>query len=344
MNPSKRTRRALLSLALLLSVPSFEAAAQDSAGGKAVIADTSDGGGPGGGTFFILLSVNGTDVPETALSESSRASFGRGAYMVVKGAERQVPAGKVTLKLRAVQTHVAPIDSIFRAIFRGGNPEASGTVTVELSAGQRYKVNGVLDTLRREVWIEDDRGAILPGSTVTGPVDADLLRQMEGAPFVTNNLRYDGDWISEAPNPELLFVPIGSRLKVLDYGSNRASVLIDGRKMRMGIDWTRGKETIQQYVARVTSTADPRLQLATFPEKVRNAIRSGRVFAGMTKEQVLMALGKPRLDFTPTLSEREWKYEVYGQGDLYVVFDEAGVLKEVDGSRQARKLVVFETP
>jgi hypothetical protein len=344
MNFRAHRRHTFFSLVLLLALQSFDAGAQASGVGQAVIADTSDGGGPGGGTFFMLLSVDGTDVPETALSESARASFGRGAYMVVKGAERQVPAGKVTLKLRAIQTHVAPIDSIFRAIFRGGNPEATGSVTVELAAGQRYKVNGVLDTLRREVWIEDDRGTILPGSTVTGPVDADLLRQMEGAPFVTHNLRYDGDWISEAPSPELPFVPVGSRLKVLDYGSNRASVLIDGRKMRMGIDWTRGKETIQQYVARVTSTVDPRSQLATFPEKIRNAIRSGRVLAGMTREQVLMALGKPRLDFTPSLDEREWKYQVYGQGDLYVVFDEVGLLKEVDGSRQARKLVVFETP
>lgn len=129
---------------------------------------------------------------------------------------------------------------------------------------------------------------------------------------------------------------------MLDYGSNRASVLIDGRKMRLGLDWTRGKETIQQFVARVTGEEDPRATIAAYPERVRNAIRAGRVFPGMTKDQVLVSLGRPRIDLTPTLNEKEWTFEVPEQGELFIVFDEAGLLKEVDGARQARKLVLYE--
>jgi hypothetical protein len=333
---------AVAALVVLITTASQDTLGQSSGRPTAIVDDTSDGGGPGGGTFFVLEAVDGVEVPDTALSASFRASFGRGAYMVVRGAGRPVSAGRVTLKLRGVQTHVAPINSIFRTIFRGGNPEVAGAVAVDLVAGQRYRVSGVLDGFKREVWIEDDRGTELAGSRVAVAPDPELLKQMEGSAFIKTNLRYEGDWINEASLPNRAFVPVGARLKVLDYGSNRASVLIDGRKMRLGIDWTRDKETIQQFVARVTGEEDPRATIATYPERVRNAIRAGRVFPGMTKDQVLVSMGRPRLDLTPTLNEKEWTFEVPEQGELIMVFDEAGLLTEVDGARQARKLVLYE--
>lgn len=333
---------AVAALAVLITTASQDTLGQSSGRPTAIVDDTSDGGGPGGGTFFVLEAVDGVEVPNTALSASFRASAGRGAYMVVKGAGRPVSAGRVTLKLRGIQAHVAPINSIFRSIFRGGNPEVAGAVSVDLAAGQRYRVIGVLDGFKREVWIEDDRGIELVGSRVSVAPDPELLKQMEGSTFIKTNLRYEGDWINEASLPHQAFVPVGARLKVLDYGSNRASVLIDGRKMRLGLDWTRGKETIQQFVARVTGEEDPRATIAAYPERVRNAIRAGRVFPGMTKDQVLVSLGRPRIDLTPTLNEKEWTFEVPEQGELFIVFDEAGLLKEVDGARQARKLVLYE--
>ncbi len=333
---------AVAAFVFLAATASQDSLGQSSGRPTAIVDDTSDGGGPGGGTFFVLEAVDGVEVPDTALSASFRASFGRGAYMVVRGAGRPVSSGRVTLKLRGIQTHVAPINSIFQTIFRGGNPEVAGAVAVDLVAGQRYRVSGILDSFKREVWIEDDRGTELVGSRVAVAPDPELLKQMEGSSFVKTNLRYEGDWINEASLPNRAFVPAGARLKVLDYGSNRASVLIDGRKMRLGIDWTRGKETIQQFVARVTGGEDPRTTIATYPERVRNAIRAGRVFPGMTKDQVLVSLGRPRLDLTPTLNEKEWTFEVPEQGELFMVFDETGLLKEVDGARQARKLVLYE--
>jgi outer membrane protein assembly factor BamE (lipoprotein component of BamABCDE complex) len=77
-------------------------------------------------------------------------------------------------------------------------------------------------------------------------------------------------------------------------------------------------------------------------QSIRDAIRAGRVFAGMTKDQVLLSLGRPRVDFVPSLSANEWKYEIPEQEEMYFVFDESGALREIDGSRKARKLVVYE--
>jgi hypothetical protein len=296
------------------------------------------------GAFFVVESFNDTKVDETALSASRRASFGKGMYMTVKQAGRNVPAGEVVLKFRGIRAQAAPIDTIFKSIFQGGNPEVSGTVTVQLVAGQRYKVNGVLDAYRREIWVEDQNGAQLPNSKVVLPPDTELLKQMEGAVFTATNLRYDGDWINETSLPHQSFVPVGSRIKVLSYSTNSATVLIDGRKMRMGVDYTRKLETIQQLFSRSTSDQDPREKVSTYAEKVRSAINSARVFTGMTKEQELLAMGRPRIDYVPSLDSLDWRYDILDYEELFLVFDENGVLKDVEGSRRAKKFVMFEAP
>lgn len=333
-------RRRAVSAALALSFVPRLVLAQD--GGSAVVADTAEGGGPGGGLFFMAAAVNGTEIQQTALTLSQQASRGRGAYMVVRTAERLVPSGKVTLKLKAIQTHSAPINSIFRAVFKDGDPEVVGAVTVELASGERYRVNGFLDPFRREVWIEDAKGVEVPGSKVTAPPNPELLKQMDGAVFTKTNLRYDDDWINDASLPQLPFVPAGSRIKVTEWGKQKAAVLIDGRKMRLGVDYSRETQSIQNFFAAVTTPDDPRPAIAALPEATRNAVRAARVLRGMTREQVLISLGRPRLDFVPNLDAKEWRYDVSGEDEIFLVFADGGTLTEIDGSRKARKLIVYE--
>lgn len=150
------------------------------------------------------------------------------------------------------------------------------------------------------------------------------------------------DWISEAPWLNQGIIPAGSRLKVLDYGKDRARVLVDGQKMRMGIDYAPAdKEDIRQFVARATSAQDPRPVIAGYAEPVRNAVRVGRVLKGMTKAQVLVSLGRPRVDFVPDLEQAEWAYQVPDNEVIYLQFDAAGVLSGLDGSRKAREMVLY---
>lgn len=342
MHNARQNRRFFLgtALALAASTSSFGQATADTA----TMSDTADGGGRSGAAFFMVTAVNGSAVQETALSLSTQASLGRGPFMVAKTAKRPIPAGRVELQLRGLQSTAAPIDTLFRSLFKGGNPEVVGAVTVEIAAGQFYRATGVLDAYRREIWIEDERGVEVPGSRLTASADPALLKDMEGAAFVTTNVRYEGDWISDAPLPQLPFIPLGARLKVTDWGSNRATVLVDGRKMRMGIDWARGRETIQQFVGRITSAEDPRPKLAGLPELTRDAIRSGRVLPGMTREHVLQALGRPRVDLNPSLDAPEWMYHTADNEELFLVFDDRGLLKDIDGSRKARSLVRYEMP
>jgi hypothetical protein len=333
-------RRHVMSTAVALSLLSQRGFAQDSA--SAIVADTAEGGGPGGGLFFMAVAVNGTDLRETALTASLQASRGRGAYMVVRTTGRAVPSGKVALTLKAIQTGSAPITSIFRAAFKDGDPEVAGAVNVDLSPGERYRVNGFLDAFRREVWIEDSKGIEVPGSKVTAPPNPELQKQMDGAAYTKTNLRYSDDWINETSLPQLPFVPLGSRIKVTEWGKQRAAVLIDGRKMRLGVDYMRETLSIQSFFELVTMPVDPRPAIAALPEATRNAIRAARVLPGMTREQVLVSLGRPRPDFVPNLDAKEWRYEVPGDDEIFLLFADSGALAGIDGSRKARKLILYE--
>lgn len=317
------------------------ASPQREAPGFARIKDTADGGGNAGGTFFVVREIEGKPVEDNALLRSRQASYGRGADMVVRGFEHTVPPGHVRLGIFGTHTTAAPISQLFTALFRGGIPEVSGTVEVELEAGKQYRVNGLIDAYHLEVWLEDAEGRVLPNTKITVAPDPQVVKAMEGAVFTATNLRYDGDWISDAPWPHLPLVPLGARLKVIEYGRNRVSVLIDGRKMRVGVDYARAQMTIQQMIELITTKEDPRPQLAAMPEAVRNAIRAGRVIPGMTRAQVMLALGRPRMDTTPELGAPEWLYHVADSEEAFLVFDDSGRLERVDASRKARGQLLY---
>jgi hypothetical protein len=342
MNTTARQLLRTLTLGLFSACLSIGSGAQAPSNPPAIVADTAQGGGQSGGVFFMTTAVNGTALTETALSASLIASQGRGANMSVRVARRSVPSGPVTLTLQATEATAAPIQSILRSLFREGNREITGTVTVTLAAGQVYQAKGIIDAFRREIWLEDEHGDPVPGSKVAGLLDPELVKQMEGAGFTTTNLHYDGDWIGDSASLQLPFVPVGSRLKVVEWGKDRARILVDGRKMRIGMDGDGDRESIRQLVARVTSPHDPRPDIAGYPDQVKNAIRAARVSLGMSREQVLQSLGRPRQALTPDLSAREWHYDVPDQGPAYLVFDDSGLLAALDASRPARALILLD--
>ncbi len=331
-------RRTVLGAGLLL-VCAGAVLAQAS---TATIVDSAEADGRSAGLFFVVTEVNGSKVGN-ALDSSARASQGRGAALTVVGGGRELPAGKTRLKLVALQYHAAPIMGLFSALRGSGPPQVSGEVEVDLKPGARYRVQGVLDNYRAELWLEELGVGPVPGTTLKAAGDPELQKLMEGAAFTTTNLRYEDDWISDSPQPHLPFVPAGARLKVRSYGNQRAEVLIDGRKMRIGVDYGRQAETIQQLVARITSNDDPRPQIAAWPEPVREAVRAARVIPGMSREQVAVALGRPRMDLLPKLEAAEWPYVVDSE-EAWLVFDANGKLQTIDASRKTRGLLWLAAP
>ena len=91
------------------------------------------------------------------------------------------------------------------------------------------------------------------------------------------------------------------------------------------------EEPLDQYLAKVLVKSDPDRASPPIPKAVRRAIEYARVEIGMTHEQVLLSLGYPPTDRTPSLQDQEWTYW-YNHRDRYkLVFDEAGKVAEVIG-------------
>lgn len=307
--------------------------------GGATVADSAHGGGRDGGTFFFLAAVNGQKTDTTSLTESRRISYGQGPNMRVKGFERPVPAGRVRLKLVGQKAYSAPVQEIFA----GSKTDPLETeIEVELAPGARYVVNGVIDAFRRELWLEDASGPIAATRLVDTVRDPAVVKQMADAQYTCCNLHYEGDWISDANWATLPFVPAGARIVVKDYGRHKAEVLIDGRPMRIGLDYGRDKETREQLAARLMVKDDPQAKLATWPAPVQAAIRAGKVAVGMDREQVVMTLGRPRLDTTPSLDVAQWTYYTFEEEAFAVVWGADQRVVRIDASPAVRKLLVAE--
>jgi len=301
----------------------------------AVIADTSRGGGHSGGVFFVLEAVDGRAVDPNALSASRRASYGKGIQMRVVLVERAVPAGRRRLKLSAAVGYAAPVQGIFS---RRAGSRVEGEVDVDLKPGVRYRVNGQLDGFRQELWLEEEGVrpalAVVMGSTRQLPMPAD-------AGYACCNLRYDDNAINDTNHISLPFVPLGTRVSPRSHSKWRTEVWVDGRPMVIDLEYNRELETREQFLGKLVVPQDPRARVSAYPAEVREAIHQGKVLLGMTKEQVIIALGYPRSDFTVGgLAASRWVYSLTEDEQVILNFDDAGRLESADGGEVALSVLL----
>jgi len=290
------------------------------------------------GIFFVVAEIGGAAVPN-ALDASRANSKDRGGRLAVVAHEHTLPAGKTPLTIRALR---AGAGSQAHGSAPRGVSLAGGSAEFDLRAGERYWVKGTLDSYRHEVWLEDRHGRVLRGKFTH--IDADMAKAMDGALYVATNLRHDDDWIDDSPLPSLPFVPVGSRLRVNAVRGDRAYVVIDGRKMRIGLEYGGKVETIDKLLARTTRKDDPRPMVAAWPEPIREAVQSGRAMPGMTREQVEVTLGRPRADLMPSTQATRWPYQLDAGETAYLVFGDDGLLQSFDGTPRARALLMLPPP
>ncbi len=146
------------------------------------------------------------------------------------------------------------------------------------------------------------------------------------------NFHYDKDWISDANWRRAAMIPAGAKIKVLDYGSNRASVEIDGKPMRIGQDYGRKEESIQQFMQKVVVKNNPQAKVAKYPENIREAIKTGNVVPGMTREQVIISVGYPPTHKTPSLDSPVWNHWASRAGRYEVHWKGNGTVDHVSGT------------
>ena len=297
-------------------------------GPSAVISDTETGGGRRGGNFFILAQVDGAATKWDGLRASHQASIGQGANLRLVPYERQVPAGRRRLQLYAIHDYAAPFQSLIQTGYGG---PVRGVVEVDLREGVRYRINGGLDVLHAEVWIEEEAtGLVLGEKIVKASNDPEWVKAAPAASFTCCNLHYDDDWVGDANWTSLPMIPAGSRIVVKDTGGDRAHVLIEGRKMRIGFDNGMGKQTIGEFLAKVVVRDDPKAIVAAYAPPIQEAVRSGKIAIGMTKEQAILSLGYPRMDATPSTDASRWIYGTDEDHPFTLVWDADGRVKQIE--------------
>jgi len=153
------------------------------------------------------------------------------------------------------------------------------------------------------------------------------------------NFHYEKDWINDGNYAQLPMIPAGTPIKVTEYGRYRAHVDIDGKPFRLGLDCGREAETTEQWVAKLVVASDPKAKLATYPTAVRQAIQKGQIMVGMSKEQVIMAVGYPLTNENPRYDAPYWRYWWSSFGE-YQVHWQGNRVSQVTGDPATVSLMV----
>ncbi len=179
----------------------------------------------------------------------------------------------------------------------------------------------------------------LAAAAWSGPALAESLP--EG--YLCCNMRTDGNWISDINYAEAgkRILAVGTPAKVTGYGRFRALVDVDGGKQAIGNDYSRDID-MTTFAQRYVVAQDPKAKLVAYPKKIQDAITSARVTLGMTREQVLMAVGYPVSSENPNLDAKIWRYWRDSFAEFQVLFDASDRVKEISTDPQTRNLVVME--
>jgi hypothetical protein len=161
--------------------------------------------------------------------------------------------------------------------------------------------------------------------------------------YLCCNLRSDGRWISDINYAESgkRVIAAGTPAKVTGYGRYRVHVDLGGSRQSIGNDYSRDLD-MGAFAQRYVVAQDPTAKLAAYPPKVREAITAMRVAPGMTKEQVLMAVGYPVTSENPTLDAKIWRYWLGSFAEFQVVWDGDGRVKDIVTDAKTRSLVVAD--
>ena len=156
-------------------------------------------------------------------------------------------------------------------------------------------------------------------------------------------MRTDGKWISDINYEESgkRIIPFGTPVKVIGYGRYRVRVVIEGRVQHIGNDYSRDLKR-EAFARRYVVEQDPRPAVAAMPEKIRKAIESAKVTKGMTRYQVLIAVGYPVSSENLTFDAPVWRYWLWSFSPFTVYFDDSGKVTRVDTEADTRPRVYLE--
>jgi hypothetical protein len=170
-----------------------------------------------------------------------------------------------------------------------------------------------------------------------GPAAAQSAKPYDG--YLCCSMLSDDSWISDLnyDDGSKKVIPAGTPVKFTGFGRWRLLVEINGKKLGIGNDYSRTM-TMDDFAAKYVLKQDPRPVLDALPAKLREATLTRKVVRGMTREQVVAALGYPTTTSTPDMSKPLWTYRTRG-GDFQVFWSEDGKVDRLFGAPAVREKV-----
>lgn len=165
------------------------------------------------------------------------------------------------------------------------------------------------------------------------------------AGYTCCNLRLSSGWISSNTVVSGALLPAGEAVSIDSMQrAYYAQGTVGSKRVSLRNDTARDKEETLRWIRRIVVAEDPRLQAASWPQDVQNAVRSARVIKGMTRAQVLMALGYPSLADTPDPEAATWRYGVLMQEDetVDIEFDAEGRVRGLRGTPAGVRAIEFQ--
>jgi hypothetical protein len=160
--------------------------------------------------------------------------------------------------------------------------------------------------------------------------------------FACCTLHYEKDWISDGNYAILPSIPAGTPITVLRYGRHKAYAEINGRPMRLGHDYGREQESLDQWVHKIVVDVDPTAKIAAYAPDIQAAIRQGRVMIGMTREQAVIAVGYPLTSETLSLDSPLWRHWVSSFEEYQLMWGSDGLIREISAVDTVRNVIVYQ--
>jgi hypothetical protein len=148
--------------------------------------------------------------------------------------------------------------------------------------------------------------------------------------FLCCNMRTDGSWISDINYDEngKRIIPVGTPVTVLGQGRFRIKIKVEGKDQAIGNDYSRDM-SLDEFAKRYVVTENPALKISEYPRKVQDAIGSGKLMLGMSREQVLMSVGYPVSSENHDITSKSWRFWLSSFEEFTVKFNDAGSVIDI---------------
>ena len=140
--------------------------------------------------------------------------------------------------------------------------------------------------------------------------------------FTCCNLHYEKAELTDVNFQQGTLLPLGTRVEILEVGRNRVKFQpAGGTPLTLGFRYGKSTLSFDQYLERIFLTADPHARLPKSSVARQKLITQGTVEKGMTRDEVLLALGYPPAHRTPSLTGVDWHYWQNRWHQFVVFFD-----------------------